>query len=111
MKLGHTCAECGGSGAGKRQLCEGCEPLYPDIFRLHIAEIRVYGRTEEVSMKNDTAPKDAQFAREAVNLIARSTKSASSRLTMARAAVRIGNYTPEGKDVWRRYLEDGAPSV
>ena len=29
MKLGNICAECGGIGAGPRQLCAGCEPLYP----------------------------------------------------------------------------------
>jgi hypothetical protein len=27
--LADYCAECGGRGAGPRQLCEACLPLYP----------------------------------------------------------------------------------
>lgn len=32
MILGDQCAECGGHGAGPRQLCETCLPLYDDEF-------------------------------------------------------------------------------
>jgi hypothetical protein len=62
-------------------------------------------------VQNDSQPKDADYAREATRLIALQTKSASARLTMARAAVTVGNYTPEGRAVWQQYLDNGAPGA
>jgi hypothetical protein len=37
MILGDTCAECGGQGAGARQLCPACEPLYAALDPRHDA--------------------------------------------------------------------------
>lgn len=60
---------------------------------------------------NHAGIKDVAFAREMVASTAANTPSHSARLAMAKAAVRLGNYTPEGIAVWQEYLDAGAPSA
>ena len=60
---------------------------------------------------NHAGVKDTTFAREMVAFTASRTPSRSARLAMAKAAVRLGNYTPEGIAVWREYLDVGAPAA
>lgn len=59
-------------------------------------------------MENTTSIKGAQYAIEAVALIAKN-RNARARKTMAAGAVRIGNYTPGAKAVWEQYIADGCP--
>lgn len=59
-------------------------------------------------MENSRNIKGAQYAIEAVALIAKN-RNDSARKTMANSAVRIGNYTPGAKAVWEQYLADGCP--
>lgn len=62
-------------------------------------------------MKISTSkPKGADYAKDAVALVARGTRSHAARVVMATAAIGPhGNYTPEGKAVWAAYLAEGAP--
>lgn len=60
---------------------------------------------------NHAGIKDASFAREMVARTATGTPSRSARLAMAKAAARLGNYTPEGIAVWQEYLDAGAPAA
>lgn len=59
-------------------------------------------------MENSTAIKGAAFARKAVEML-KANPNIVARKTMAQAAVRIGNYTVEGKAVWSAYLKMGCP--
>lgn len=56
-------------------------------------------------------PKDATFAREAVQMVAERTRQASARLAMAKLAVQMGNYDAAGLAVWQEYLDAGAPKA
>lgn len=50
-------------------------------------------------------PKGPDYARDIIATIERETKSRAARKRMAELAIgRLGNYTPEAKDVWRAYL-------
>ncbi len=59
-------------------------------------------------MENSTAIKGAEYAREAVALTA-TNRNTKAREAMAKAAVRIGNYTPGGKAIWEEYIDAGCP--
>lgn len=59
-------------------------------------------------MENSTAIKDAAYARKAVEMM-KANPNLGVRKAMAQAAVRIGNYTVEGKAVWQAYLKMGCP--
>lgn len=59
-------------------------------------------------MPNSRKPKDASYARYAVDLTA-SNPNAEARRAMARAAVSIGNYTDAGRAVWSAWLAAGCP--
>lgn len=59
-------------------------------------------------MENSTNPKDADYAAKFIARMNKETKSRSARIRMAQLAVTVGNYTPEGKAVWRAYLDQHA---
>lgn len=59
-------------------------------------------------MRNDSSIKGADYAREAIALVA-SNRNADARETVAKAAVRIGNYTQEAKALWQAYIDRGFP--
>lgn len=62
-------------------------------------------------MENSRAIKGADYAREAIAIMARETRSEGARRGLAKLAIsRHGNYTPEGKTLWAMYLEQGCPS-
>jgi hypothetical protein len=50
------------------------------------------------------ARRDANFARSTITEMIVHTKSKAARVAMARAALRLGNYTQEAKAVWAAYL-------
>ncbi len=60
-------------------------------------------------MENSTRTKDADYAREAIAMIARETKQHSARVGMCKLVEAHGNYTPEGKALWADYLAKGCP--
>lgn len=49
-------------------------------------------------------PMNAAQVAAIIETMERETKSVAARRRLAEAAVRIGNVTEEGRDVWRRYL-------
>lgn len=51
------------------------------------------------------APMTADEARDIIATMERETRSKAARVRLAEAAIRIGNVSPEGKDVYRTYLE------
>lgn len=48
-------------------------------------------------------PMNAEQVRAIIATMERETKSKGARLRLAQAAIRIGNVTPEGREVWREY--------
>lgn len=50
-------------------------------------------------------PMNAAQVRAGIDEMERLTKSKDARMALARAAIRIGNITVEGKDVYREYLK------
>ena len=55
-------------------------------------------------MRPRPAPRDAEYAADCIALLKRDCKSKKARVHMAELAIRIGNYTDEGRTVWRNYL-------
>jgi hypothetical protein len=49
-------------------------------------------------------PMTAGQVRAVIETMERDTKSKSARKAMANAAIRLGNVTDEGRDVWRSYV-------
>lgn len=54
------------------------------------------------------SPMNAEQVRQYIAQMRAETKSAAARKRMAELAISHGNITPEGKQVWREYLESGA---
>jgi len=54
--------------------------------------------------------KTASYAAQIIGEIKRETKSKAARIRMAELAIKIGNYTPEAKNLWRQYLLEDATS-
>jgi hypothetical protein len=63
-----------------------------------------------MKMENSLAIKGADYARDAVAMLASGNPNHSAREAMAKLAVAHGNYTDEGKAIWREYLEAGCPA-
>jgi hypothetical protein len=59
-------------------------------------------RTIEQARKG--TPMGAEQVREAIIEMDAQTKSKDARIAMARLAIKYGNISPEGKDLWRDYL-------
>lgn len=49
-------------------------------------------------------PMNAAQVRAIIDEMEARTKNKDARISLARNAIRIGNITPEGKDVYREYL-------
>lgn len=49
-------------------------------------------------------PMNAAQVRAVIDEMEASTKQKAARIALAKTAIRIGNITPEGKDVYREYL-------
>jgi hypothetical protein len=49
-------------------------------------------------------PLNAEQVQSVISEMEARTKSKAARVAMAKAAIRIGNVTPEAIDVWRAYL-------
>ena len=60
-------------------------------------------------MENSSRIKDADHAREAIAQLRAGNPNKGARLAMAKAAVDVGNYTPEAKALWQAYADEGAP--
>jgi hypothetical protein len=58
----------------------------------------------------DDGTPGADYARAAVAMLASGNPNHSARAAMAKLAVAHGNYTDEGKAIWREYLEAGCPA-
>jgi hypothetical protein len=50
------------------------------------------------------APRNAEYAADVIAELKRDCKSKKARVRMAEYAINIGNYTDEGRAVWRAYL-------
>lgn len=50
-------------------------------------------------------PMNAAQVRHYIDQMERETKSKRARISLAESAIRIGNITPEGKDIYREYLQ------
>jgi len=59
-------------------------------------------------MENSINVKGAEYARDAIGEIA-TNPNHSARLGIAKAAVKIGNYTDEAKTLWKEYIAIGCP--
>lgn len=55
-------------------------------------------------MRPRPAPRDAQYASDVIAELQRDCKSRKARIRMAEMAIGMGNYTDEGRAVWRDYL-------
>ena len=49
-------------------------------------------------------PMDALQVRHVIDEMEKHTRSKSARASLAKLAIRFGNITPEGKEVYREYL-------
>ena len=50
------------------------------------------------------APRNAKYAADVIAELKRDCKSKKARIRMAELAISVGNYTDEGRNVWRDYL-------
>lgn len=50
------------------------------------------------------APRNAEYAAEVIAELKRDCRSKKARVRMAEMAISMGNYTDEGRAVWRDYL-------
>lgn len=55
-------------------------------------------------MRVRPAPRNAEYAADVIAELKRECKSKKARVRMAEMAVSMGNYTDEGRAVWREYL-------
>lgn len=54
--------------------------------------------------------KGVNYARQAIVALSRGNPNHNARLTMASAAVKIGNYTGDAKALWADYAAQGCPA-
>ena len=68
-------------------------------------------RYQEIAAKwaRTTEPRDAEYSAFVVAELARDNANHASRVRVAELAVSRGNYTEEGRQVWRDFLAAGAP--
>jgi hypothetical protein len=55
-------------------------------------------------MRPRPAPRSAEYASEVITELKSGCKSKKARIRMAEMAISMGNYTDEGRAVWRDYL-------
>lgn len=55
-------------------------------------------------MRARPAPRSAEYASEVIAELKRDCRSRKARIRMAEMAISMGNYTDEGRAVWRDYL-------
>lgn len=55
-------------------------------------------------MKPRPAPRNADYAIEVIAELKRDCRSKKARIRMAEMAISMGNYTDEGREMWRAYL-------
>jgi hypothetical protein len=49
------------------------------------------------------------WAADCIQSVKKNTKQKAARIAIAKAAITIGNYTEEAKDLWRAYLDEIDP--
>lgn len=59
-------------------------------------------------MENSKSIKGVEYARDAIAMTAMN-KNANARKAMAKAAIAIGNYTDDARQLWVDYLDCGYP--
>jgi hypothetical protein len=55
-------------------------------------------------MRPRPAPRSAEYAADVIAELKRDCRSKKARIRMAEMAISMGNYTDDGRAVWRNYL-------
>lgn len=64
-----------------------------------------------MTIENSQSIKGAEYAAQAVAVLAHGNPNSGARKAMAKAALSHGHYTQEGLAVWQDYLARGCPAA